>query len=207
VQTDLLPEVAHAAVQCDVSTFDGFTGTVHCELGDLSSGLSVRTLDAVLSYSDRVCSVARVLEYQRQLLLDAARAMHDHLDLIRSIDEPLGAAPVLPVVSNTEVKSSASSGSDDSDGPSGAGEQVEYFQNWARPVAPLTPPVPVYTTVDSVRPVYTTVAPTVHSIPPPARACTYCRKGGHQAPQCRRRINDQSYMQVKPPPKRGRRGR
>jgi hypothetical protein len=184
VQTDLLPEVAHAAVQCDVSSFDGFDGRVRCELGDQSSGLSVRTLGAVLSYSDRVCSVARVLEYQRQLLLDAARAMHDHLDLIRSIDEPLRTAPVLPVVSNTEVKDSVSSGSDDSEGLSAAGEQVEYFQNWATPAAPA-----------------------VHSIPPSVRACTYCRKGGHQAPQCRRRINDQSYMQVKPPPKRGRRGR
>ena len=213
VQTDLLPEVVHAAVQCDVSCFGGFDGRIHwqCELGDPNSGLSVRTLEVILSYSDKVCSVARVLEYQRQLLLDAARTMHDHLDLIRTIDEPLRTAPVLPVVSTPEVsgevKGSMASDSYDSDVPGEAAEQVEYFQNWVRPVAPLSPPAPVYTTVDSVRPVYTTVAPTVHSIPPSVRACTYCRKGGHQAPQCRRRINDQSYMQVKPPPKRGRRGR
>ena len=194
VQTDLLPEVGHAAVQCDFSSFDAFDGRV----GDQNNGLSVRTLEAILSYSDRVCSVARALEFQRQFLLDAASDMHDHLDLIKSVDEPLRAAPVLPVVSNTEAKDSVSSGADDSDGPCEAGEQVEYFQNWTEPVAPLAPSAPVYTT---------TVAPTVHPIPPSVRACSYCRKGGHQAPQCRRRINDQSYMQVKPPPKRRRRGR
>ncbi len=136
--------------------------------------------------------------------------MHDHLDLIGSIDEPLRTSPVLPVLSSPgvagEVNDLVANGSDDSNGPGEAGEQVEYFQNWVRPVA-SPPPAPVYTTVDSVCPVYTTVAPTVHSIPPAVRACTYCRKGGHQAPQCRRRINDQSYMQVKLPPKRGRRGR
>ena len=106
-----------------------------------------------------------------------------------------------------EVKGSMASDSYDSDGPGEAAEQVEYFQNWVRPVAPLSPPRPCLHNCDSARPVYTTVAPTVHSIPPSVRACSYCRKGGHQAPQCRRRINDQSYMQVKPPPKRRRRGR
>ena len=146
VQTDLLPEVLHAAVQCDVSSFGGFDGRVHCELGDPNSGLSVRTLEVILSYSDKVCSVARVLEYQRQLLLDAARTMHDHLDLIRTIDEPLRTAPVLPVVSTPgvsgEVKGSMASDSSDSDVPGEAAEQVEYFQNWVRPVAPLSPPRP-----------------------------------------------------------------
>ncbi len=87
-----------------------------------------------------------MLEYQRQILLDAARAMHDHLDLIRSIDEPLRTAPVLPVLSNPgvtgEVNDSVTSGSDDSDGPGEAGEQVEYFQNWVRPVASLSPSRP-----------------------------------------------------------------
>ena len=131
-----------------------------------------------------------------------------HLDLIKAIDESSRVAA---------VRSSAHN----SDEPGEVGDQVEYFQNWVRPVAPLSPScsrllpaVPLYMTVDTVPTVYTTVAPTVHSIPIPvavpaaptvAVACTYCRKGGHQALQCRRRINDQNYMQVKPQPKRGRR--
>ncbi len=77
--------------------------------------------------------------------------------------------------------------------------RLSIFKTGLDLLLPL-PPAPVYTTVDSVRPVYTTVhAPTVHSIPPPARACTYCRKGlGHQAPQCRRRINDRVICKLSP---------